>query len=311
MKTPKISVIIPVYNAEKDLHRCIDSILAQTFRDFELLLVDDGSKDISGEICDDYAQKDERVRVFHLRNGGASSARNVGLDNAHGYWVTFVDSDDYISENFLATIDLQDCDLVILQNQHFSSQRKIFSKQEMSPQKFDGKNAVRIFLAKHLLYHIMLTPWGKLYKRNLIANIRFDKSLRIGEDVVFVHQYLLECSSICVVEGATYYYNDEDENFCNKYRLEPQESLNHLIKIINQYRKLEIYNPQFEAFELNLFFSLCKENMKGNSKIWFNNSFICQLIESCKSKLSLKVYLKYQLFKVPWFYDMCILSKRI
>lgn len=70
MENPKISIIVPVYNAERCLHRCIDSILAQTFRDFELLLVDDGSKDISGEICDDYAQKDERVRVFHLRNGG-------------------------------------------------------------------------------------------------------------------------------------------------------------------------------------------------------------------------------------------------
>lgn len=81
---PKISVIVPVYNAEKYLNRCIDSILAQTFTDFELLLINDGSKDKSGEICDEYSKKDIRVKVFHKENGGASSARNVGLDNARG-----------------------------------------------------------------------------------------------------------------------------------------------------------------------------------------------------------------------------------
>ena len=93
---PKISVIVPVYNAEKYLHRCVDSILTQTFTDFELLLINDGSKDKSGAICDEYAAKDSRVRVFHKENGGVSSARNLGLDNAKGEWITFVDSDDWI-----------------------------------------------------------------------------------------------------------------------------------------------------------------------------------------------------------------------
>ena len=91
-----ISVIVPVYNAEKYLCRCIDSILAQTYKDFELLLIDDGSKDSSGAICDEYAAKDSRVRVFHKENGGVGFARNVGLDHAQGDWVTFVDSDDWV-----------------------------------------------------------------------------------------------------------------------------------------------------------------------------------------------------------------------
>ena len=96
---PQISVIVPVYNTEKYLHRCIDSILAQTFTDFELLLIDDGSTDNSGTICDEYATKDSRVRVFHKKNGGVSSARNLGVDNAKGEWVTFVDSDDCVPQN--------------------------------------------------------------------------------------------------------------------------------------------------------------------------------------------------------------------
>ena len=92
-QAPKVSVIVPVYKAEKYLHRCVDSILAQTFIDFELLLVDDGSPDCSGDICDQYAAADPRVRVFHKPNGGVSSARNLGIEKANGEWLMFVDAD--------------------------------------------------------------------------------------------------------------------------------------------------------------------------------------------------------------------------
>ena len=100
---PKISVIVPVYNVEKYLRRCIDSILAQTFSDFELLLIDDGSKDSSGEICEEYAGKDARIRVFHRQNGGVSTARNLGIDKAKGEWIYFVDSDDVVLPSALGT----------------------------------------------------------------------------------------------------------------------------------------------------------------------------------------------------------------
>ena len=95
-----VSCIIPVYNTEKYLHRCIDSVLAQTYKDFELLLIDDGSTDSSGTICDEYAAKDARVRVFHKENGGVSSARNLGLYHAQGEWIIVMDSDDYWHCNY-------------------------------------------------------------------------------------------------------------------------------------------------------------------------------------------------------------------
>lgn len=117
MGSPKISVIVPVYNAESTIRRCVDSILAQTFTDFECLLIDDGSKDQSGEICDEYAEKDRRIRVFHKENGGVSSARNMGLDNAKGEWITFVDSDDWIEpdmvEKLVKPTNQKDVDIVI------------------------------------------------------------------------------------------------------------------------------------------------------------------------------------------------------
>ena len=96
-----ISIIVPVYNAEKTLNRCVSSILSQTFQDWELLLIDDGSTDRSGKLCDEYAAKDQRIKVFHKKNGGVSSARNIGLDHAKGQWVTFVDCDDWIVDSAL------------------------------------------------------------------------------------------------------------------------------------------------------------------------------------------------------------------
>ena len=121
---PKISVIIPVYNAGKTLHRCVDSILVQTFSDFEVLLIDDGCKDNSGNICDEYAKKDSRVKVVHKDNGGVSSARNVGLNKAKGEWITFIDADDYIASDFFSVIDNNDCDFIIGQSHHFDSSGK-------------------------------------------------------------------------------------------------------------------------------------------------------------------------------------------
>ena len=119
---PLISIIIPIYNTEKYLPRCIDSILAQTFRDFELLLINDGSTDNSGTICDEYVKKDSRIRVFHKENGGASSARNMGLDNAQGEWIAFIDSDDWIDTTMYESmftiakkesVDAVYCDIVM------------------------------------------------------------------------------------------------------------------------------------------------------------------------------------------------------
>ncbi len=113
MKSPTISVIVPVYNAEKTLRRCVDSILAQTFEDFELILINDGSKDQSGDICDEYAAKDSRVKTIHKTNGGVSSARNAGLRIAQGEYIAFIDSDDYIDNDYLLGFKHYDADLII------------------------------------------------------------------------------------------------------------------------------------------------------------------------------------------------------
>ena len=133
---PKISVIVPVYNTEKYLHRCIDSILAQTFTDFEVLLIDDGSTDSSGTICDEYAHKDSRVRVFHKENGGVGAARKMGIDNAFGKYSIHVDSDDWIECNMLEELYKKACDtqadMVICDFYEVNRIKKIYRKQNIS-----------------------------------------------------------------------------------------------------------------------------------------------------------------------------------
>ncbi len=202
---PKISVIVPVYNTEKYLHRCIDSILAQTYTDFELLLIDDGSADSSGAICDEYAQKDSRVRVFHKANGGVSSARNLGLDNAQGEWITFVDADDWVEAKFLEILFVYEgFDFATCYYNAIGWKEWIASPpQDQLYYTHDIKNCIS---------HNILswnTPWCKMYKNEIVKknNCRFNVRINLGEDTLFVYQYLKYVSSIRISSEALYNYN--------------------------------------------------------------------------------------------------------
>lgn len=208
MKTsPRISVIVPVYNAEKWLHRCIDSILAQTFTDFELLLIDDGSTDGSGAICDEYGIQDQRVRVFHKPNGGVSSARNLGLDNAKGGWISFVDSDDWIETEYLGCLlhnangaDLSICDFIIK------------GSNEVWPDKIeDGvitTDKLAYFYTEIFPYCYLTAPWIKLYKKSIIedSKIRFNENISTLEDTIFVLDYLRKVKIISCINRKLYNY---------------------------------------------------------------------------------------------------------
>lgn len=203
---PKISVIVPVYNTEKYLHRCIDSILAQTFTDFELLLIDDGSKDNSGAICDEYAAKDQRVRVFHKKNGGVSSARNLGLNNAKGKWITFVDADDYVKSEYLS--NLLDhthigADLIFSYAEfHYANgeiQKEYYPKQIITNENFH-----LAFTEHELNWHT--SPWSKLFKSELCSKLRFTEGMPIGEDLVFLYTYILKCNKIFFSSDTDYCY---------------------------------------------------------------------------------------------------------
>lgn len=228
-----ISVIVPVYNAEKYLHRCVDSILAQTYSDFELLLIDDGSKDSSGEICDEYAQKDTRVRVFHKENGGVSSARNLGLDNARGEWVTFVDSDDWIDSHFLEMFSAQISNVDII----FGG---INATDGSTWKLHDGICNVKCFLEEYIETPIVRAPWGLLLKTDILKryNITFDPLIRYGEDVVFNLEYLQHCSQIKTIAYRGYYYFVGQVSDIQKYKLSAEEIVYSLDRVLSVKEKL-------------------------------------------------------------------------
>lgn len=193
---PKISVIVPVYKVEKYLHRCIDSILSQSFTDFELILVDDGSPDNCGKICDEYAQKDSRVRVFHKPNGGVSSARNLGLDNAKGEWIFFSDADDELLPNaFDILISHIDPHIAYVMAGYTKSNEEgdiiycIDAKGEQVISKTDA--ITQMFHSTDFQYQGYL--WNKLYNYSIISQnqLRFAEDIYFNEDRLFNIVYLL------------------------------------------------------------------------------------------------------------------------
>lgn len=197
-----ISVIVPVYNAEKYLHRCVDSILVQSYTDFELLLIDDGSTDGSGAICDDYAAKDNRVCVFHKENGGVSSARNVGLDNAKGEYVTFCDADDYVDGLWL-----MDYQSAIEKGVHLAIQgvNKISSQHSHRVVPKSQKNIDKKELINHLFsLGLYGYTWNKLFINEY--SLRFDERSSCAEDSQFVSEYMEAITSFVCINEAHYYY---------------------------------------------------------------------------------------------------------
>lgn len=214
---PQISVIVPVYNAARYLHRCVDSILSQTFTDFELLLINDGSKDSSGTICDEYAAKDPRVRVFHKENGGVSSARNLGLDNARGEWISFVDADDWVSESYLKNLinNSNEADLVF--NYATRHDNDVISIEKYPNQCINVSNLHIPLRYNDLIWHT--SPWSKLFSKRLIekSNLKFPLGMHIGEDAVFLFSYIFNCSYIRFICTCDYHYRlDESESLTRR-----------------------------------------------------------------------------------------------
>lgn len=235
---PKISVIVPVYNTEQYLHRCIDSILAQTFTDFELLLIDDGSKDSSGKICDEYAAKDSRVRVFHKENGGVSSARNLGLDNVQGEWITFVDSDDWLeSKGLELLINASDADIIIGEIMFEKNGTTSFLSNTSNK---TGKDLYEL-ISTQINHSAFCSPCAKLFSANLIRkhHIRFNQSLTFGEDSVFVKYYLLYVNSISNIHELCYHYDDIGDNIYQKYSRSFQPIQDYYYATISLYESLE------------------------------------------------------------------------
>ena len=213
MMGEKISVIVPVYNVEAYLERCVESILQQTYAHFELILINDGSTDSSGQICDHLASQYENIKVYHIENAGVSNARNMGIQLATGSWVTFIDSDDFVTQDYLATlasaVEGLNVGFVIAPLHHI----KNGIVTDIPPH--SGKT--ELWSTEETMKELLMTtrtsffPVAKLFKRDLLADEKFNTNYHLAEDALFLTELLLKtrCSSV-FIDKPVYYYDHRE-----------------------------------------------------------------------------------------------------
>lgn len=205
-----VSVIVPVHNVKPYLEEAIESIIYQSYKDLEIILIDDGSTDGSGEICDEFEKQDNRIKVIHQRNRGLSAARNVGLDICSGEYIIFLDSDDAFCKDYvekmleslqLSRADIVECDFAILENKHRMNEKKLDKKQKFAKlkQKRAGLYSTKEALNMHYEGKIASTVWNKIYKKNIWSNLRFCEGQNF-EDIDIILPILEKAEKICIID---------------------------------------------------------------------------------------------------------------
>lgn len=272
---PKISIIVPIYNVEEYIHRCIDSILAQTFTDFELILVDDGSPDRCGEMCDEYAKKDSRIKVIHKENGGLSDARNAGLEIAQGDFIGFVDSDDYI-ESDMYEILLEACE----ENNSKIAMcgRYNVLGEELQPLfSFEG---YKIWESGEAIENLLTwdnidsSACDKLIRRDLFKQIRFPLG-KYNEDIFIMSQIIHNSGKVVHIGDSKYYYfhrlnSITTENFSEK-KLDLLEANQKVVDLVNEH--YPVLARKAESFKLKGLIYLSILLQDKNCKIQYVNSY--------------------------------------
>ena len=240
MMGEKISVIVPVYNVEAYLERCVESILQQTYAHFELILINDGSTDSSGLICDHLASQYENIKVYHIENAGVSNARNMGIQLATGAWITFIDSDDFVTQDYLATlasaVEGENIGFVIAPLHHI----KNGIVTDLPPH--SGKT--ELWSTEETMKELLMTtrtsffPVAKLFKRDLLADEKFNTNYHLAEDALFLTELLLKtrCSSV-FIDKPIYYYDHREGSATtsvNQHVLDTIEVYKHIIAQVSQ-----------------------------------------------------------------------------
>jgi glycosyltransferase involved in cell wall biosynthesis len=210
---PLVSVVVPVYNVEKYLPECVDSIISQSYANLEIILVDDGSPDNCPALCDEYAEKDKRVQVIHKKNGGLSDARNAGIKKATGKYICFIDSDDYVAKTFIEklyeALDKNNANMSVC------GYKCVYSDGTM---KIDERPKEAVLGEDDYwlkvnpdMFTTFVVAWNKLYKKEIFAKIRYEKG-KINEDEIILHQVVSQCKRIAVISDKLYFYRKREDS---------------------------------------------------------------------------------------------------
>ncbi len=264
---PLISVIIPVYNGEKYIHECIDSVLNQTYQNIECILVDGQSPDGCPAICDQYALRDNRIKVIHKANNGLSDDRNAGIEIARGEYLTFVDSDDYISRDMCKIL------YEICKNHHILLSQCNYTRNGQLDSEEDERVKVNILSKEQCFLNLcgqfgitFCVSWGKLYHRSLFEHISFPYG-KNHEDVYTTHLFFEKAKKIGYTTKALYYYRQHDDSLMGKERKNPDlKELNSFL-YRNKYFKKKGYNAAYKS-QLLFCLNMIKEQYNRNYSLW-------------------------------------------
>lgn len=295
---PTISVIVPVYNVEKYLRRCLDSIVAQTYTNFELILVDDGSIDDSGDICEDYAKKDSRIKIFHKENGGVSSARNIGLDNAKGDFVTFCDSDDSVTPNWLEDFDVLSNKDLIIQGYKYKKATDVEYTDKKFFESSDESFSRNELLEKLLVYDNFGYLWTRCFRRSLIEEytLRFNTDYIVREDEDFILHFMKYVKTFKTVPTDNYLYNEPD--YFSKYKKNYKSECLCACDVITQCVSLG-FNVQTDKLK-NELEKLSSNLIKGFMTFKLSYSFVKGIkmrIDSINLRLDSPVLPRYKFYR--------------
>ena len=243
-----ISVIIPVYNVEKYLNKCLDSVISQTYNNIEIILIDDGSPDKCGVICDEYSKKDKRIKVIHKNNEGVSIARNLGIEKAKGEYITFIDSDDYVEKNYIETLykmcKKNNSDMSICGTIDVNETGKIVSESKKINKNMTNVEALQELLEEK---HFNNVVWAKLYKLSLLDNIKFKENIKIAEDIDVIYKVLDKTTKVSIdTNNILYYYRIRKNSVTQRgYNNDWKKAIEIIGKmtnyIIEKYPKLKKY----------------------------------------------------------------------
>lgn len=286
-----LSVIVPAYNAADTIVECINSILNAGRTNIEIIIVDDGSTDSTGSICDGFAKCNHQVKVLHKQNGGVSVARNYGINYAHGDWITFVDADDTVTKDFILHIPDPLSELVCFNWQYTTGEKE---DEHLDEGTFCGKEK-ELFLSKHLVDFVFRCPWAKFFKRRTISknSIRFDVTERLGEDNLFVLDYLLYCDTITTVNQIGYIYLRPQQS---KYYLPLEKSLSFITKFKSKYDALGVCCiPLLQLLNYYYFMKIGDESLKTRLQ-WEKCKAVREIQDICWETFSIKEKMKL-LFK--------------
>lgn len=273
---PRIDVIMPVYNVAPFLEQSINSVLTQTYRDFRLIVVDDGSTDDSGEICDKY-KNNPQVLVIHRENGGLSAARNTGISYSTAEYIAFIDSDDWLSKNCLEIMvsyaDKENSNIVCVQSYlEFQGYQKFTSKNgEDDYYCWDSKTAIKNLFIRHL---ISVSAWGKLYKREMFNVLRYPEG-HIHEDLPLILPLLLNAKNITVVNKALYHYRQQTGSLSrSEYKDKNRDLYKYVVEmgdICKTYPELTLY---YENFYLFIIKSLLMMFSSNQTRTKYKNDYL-------------------------------------